>query len=103
ASQTCPLPLPVKTSAEYAYVRDRGRSVELSRTMAAKKWDDERYPGECSDPEHVLLYGEQAPLTALTEQAPLPGESYADETDRFGLLARRLWQPLLDHETPVVV
>jgi exodeoxyribonuclease V gamma subunit len=95
---TCPLPLPVKTAAEYATLRNRGRSVELARTMAAKKWDDDRYPGECSDPEHVLLHGEQAPLSALTDQAPLPGEGLVDELDRFGILARQLWQPLLDHE-----
>jgi exodeoxyribonuclease V gamma subunit len=102
---TCPLPLPVKTSAEYAEMRSRGRSVELARTMAAKKWDDsDRYPGECSDAEHVLLHGEQAQLTVLTGQAPVPGEAdeWPDEPDRFGRLARRLWQPLLDHETTVV-
>jgi exodeoxyribonuclease V gamma subunit len=101
---TCPLPLPVKTSAEYAHLRDRGRSVDLARTMAARKWDDDRYPGESSDPEHVLLHGEQAPLSVLTGQAPVPGESDGqfDESDRFGLLARQLWQPLLDHETSVV-
>jgi hypothetical protein len=27
----------------------------------------------------------------------------ADESDRFGVLARRLWQPLLDHETTELV
>jgi exodeoxyribonuclease V gamma subunit len=97
---TSPLPLPVKTSSEYAFVRARGRSVDLARSNAAKKWDDDRYPGESSDPEHVLLYGEQAPLSVLTDQEPVPGEAagVADESDRFGVLARRLWQPLLDHE-----
>ena len=96
---TCPLPLPVKTSFEYAKTRARGLSVELARTQAAKKWDDDRFPGESSDPEHVLLHGEEAPLRVLTDQAPLPGVT--DEPDRFGQLARRLWQPLLDHETSV--
>jgi len=104
---TAPLPLPVKTAAEYAFWRARGRSIDLARTQAAKKWDDDRYPGESSDGEHVLLYGTEAPLAVLTEQAPLPGESGIDwpddEPDRFGLLARRLWQPLLDHEATVVV
>jgi exodeoxyribonuclease V gamma subunit len=98
---TCPLPLPVKTSAEYAEMRERGRSVQLARTMAAQKWDDDRFPGESSDPEHVLLHGEQAALSVLTDQAPVPGEAdeWPDEPDRFGRLARHLWQPLLDHET----
>jgi exodeoxyribonuclease V gamma subunit len=100
---TCPLPLPVKTSAEYAYARDRGLSVAVARTQAAKEWDDGRFPGECSEPEHVLLHGEDAPLTVLTNQPLLPDDTpEADESDRFGLLARRLWQPLLDHETTVL-
>jgi exodeoxyribonuclease V gamma subunit len=69
--------------------------------MAAQKWDDDRFPGESSDPEHVLLHGEQAALSVLTDQAPVPGEAdeWPDEPDRFGRLARHLWQPLLDHET----
>lgn len=93
----------MKTSAEYAFLRDRGRSVDLARKLAAKKWDDDRYPGEASDDEHVLLHGADAPLDVLTEQVPYDGESYDDERDRFGVLARRLWQPLLDHEASVVV
>jgi exodeoxyribonuclease V gamma subunit len=55
----------------------------------------------------VLLYGERAPLTVLTTQPPADGEGgagwHADETDRFGLLARRLWGRLLDAETTVQV
>jgi len=102
---TCPLPLPVKTGYEYAFVRARGRSVEVARTNASRKWDDDRFPGETSDPEHVLLYGEQAPLSVLFEQAPLPADAdgVADESDRFGVLARGLWQPLLDHEKSELV
>ena len=41
----------------------------------------------------------------LTSQRPEPGEGgtgwHADETDRFGLLARRLWGRLLDAEVTV--
>ena len=54
------------------------------------------------DPEHALIYGPSAPFTVLTEQQIAPGESgpgwLADETDRFGLLARRLWDRLLANE-----
>jgi hypothetical protein len=44
----------------------------------------------------------------LTTQRPADGEGggagwHADETDRFGLLARRLWGRLLDAETTVQV
>ena len=53
------------------------------------------------------LYGERAPLTVLTTQRPADGEGgagwHADETDRFGLLARRLWGRLLDAEVSVQV
>jgi exodeoxyribonuclease V gamma subunit len=63
------------------------------------------FPGEQDDAEHVLLYGAAAPLTVLTIQRPLDGEGgtgwHADETDRFGLLARRLWGRLLDAESQV--
>jgi exodeoxyribonuclease V gamma subunit len=80
-------------------MRDRGRSVELARTMAAKKWDDDRFPGECSDPEHVLLHGEQAPLSVLTDQLPGRRRRAVRRAGPLRPLARRLWQPLLDHET----
>ena len=94
------LTLPVKAGAEYAHARGRGRSVQVARAMAVKEWDgSERVPGERANPEHVLLHGEDAPLSVLTDQAPLPGVT--DEPDRFGQLARRLWQPLLDQETSV--
>ena len=74
-----------------------------ARKLAADKWDDGRYPGERSDGEHVLLYGKEASLDVLTQQTPEDGETYVDEQDRFGVLTRRLWQPLLDHETRVIV
>jgi hypothetical protein len=50
----------------------------------------------------VLIYGGQAPLSVLTDQAPEPDERAAgwsgDEDDRFGVLARRLWGRLLAAE-----
>ena len=54
---------------------------------------------------HVLVYGSDAPFSVLTDQRPEAGEGGqgwpADETDRFGLLARRLWGRLLESETRV--
>ncbi len=51
----------------------------------------------------MLLYGPDAPLAVLTDEQRTPGEDGArwppDETDRFGLLARRLWDRLLAAET----
>ncbi len=96
-----PLPLPVKTAAAYADRRNHS-DTPTSREGAEREWLTDRFPGEQEDAEHVLLYGERAPLTVLTTQRPADGEGgagwHADETDRFGLLARRLWGRLLDAE-----
>jgi len=100
-----PLPIPVKTSAEYASPRQRGHRVSSARAVAERMWMSGKYPGEQADAEHVLFYGPDAPFSVLTDQHPAPGESGqgwpTDETDRFGLLARRLWGRLLDAEQMV--
>jgi len=99
-----PLPVPVKTAAAYAERRNHS-DIPTAREGASREWVTGRFPGEQEDPEHVLLHGERAPLTVLTAQRPADGEGgpgwHRDETDRFGLLARRLWGRLLDHETTV--
>jgi exodeoxyribonuclease V gamma subunit len=99
-----PLPLPVKTAAAYAERRNHS-DTPTAREGAEREWLTARFPGEQEDAEHVLLHGERAPLTVLTTQRPADGEGgpgwHRDETDRFGLLARRLWGRLLDHETTV--
>ncbi len=104
AGLSSPLPLPLKTAAAYAERRNNS-DTPTAREGAERDWLTDRFPGEQEDPEHVLLYGERAPLTALTAQRPADGEGgpgwHRDETDRFGLLARRLWGRLLDHETTV--
>jgi exodeoxyribonuclease V gamma subunit len=99
-----PLPLPVKTSAEYAFPRERGGRVQSARKVAEKSWMSGSF-GEQADAEHVLVYGPGAPFSVLTDQLPAPGEGGqgwpSDETDRFGLLARRLWGRLIANETQV--
>ncbi len=102
---TSPLPLPIKSGAEYAFVRDKGTRTAGARIGAEKKWVGDRFPGERADAEHVLVYGPDAPFSVLTDQPPAPGEGgrgwSGDETDRFGLLARRLWDRLLANENAV--
>ncbi len=99
-----PLPLPVKTGGEYALYRGHGVSVQVAQKNAGKKWQGDRFSGEQDEAEHVLIYGPDAPLSVLTSQRPEPGEGGpgwpAGESDRFGLLARRLWGRLLDAEGP---
>ncbi|MGZ4590073.1 MAG: exodeoxyribonuclease V subunit gamma [Actinomycetes bacterium] len=101
-----PLPLPVKTAAAYAARRNHS-DTPTAREGAEQEWLSDRFPGEQEDAEHVLLYGPHAPLTVLTTQRPADGEGgpgwHRDETDRFGLLARRLWGRLLDDETVVLL
>jgi exodeoxyribonuclease V gamma subunit len=104
AGLRAPLPLPVKTAAAYAERRNHS-DTPTAREGAEREWLTDRFPGEQADAEHVLLYGAGAPLSVLTTQRPLDGEGgagwHADETDRFGLLARRLWGRLLDAESQV--
>jgi exodeoxyribonuclease V gamma subunit len=63
-------------------------------------------PGERDQPEHVFLYGPRSDFRVLLKARPQPdetGEGWAgDEPHRFGRLARRLWDPLLAHESLVV-
>jgi exodeoxyribonuclease V gamma subunit len=105
AGLVSPLPLPVKTSAEYAFPRERGSRAQSARINAEREWISNKFPGEQANPEHVLVYGPDAPFSVLTDQRPAPGEGGpgwpSDETDRFGLLARRLWGRLIDAETIV--
>jgi exodeoxyribonuclease V gamma subunit len=105
AGLVSPLPLPIKTSAEYAFPRESGGRPQSARNVAEKSWLSGKFPGEQADAEHVLVYGPGAPFSVLTDQRPAPGEGGqgwpTDETDRFGLLARRLWGRLLGAETMV--
>jgi exodeoxyribonuclease V gamma subunit len=100
-----PLPMPVKSAAEYADQRNRGADIPEARRRAEQKWVTGKFPGEQADAEHVLLFGTDAPLSVLTGQRPDRGESapgwHRDEIDRFGLLSRRVWGRLLAAETAV--
>jgi exodeoxyribonuclease V gamma subunit len=105
AGLSSPLPLPLKTAAAYADRRTNA-DAPTAREGAEKEWlGSDLVPGERDDASQVLLYGAQAPLSVLLAQRPEPGEGgpgwHRDETNRFGLLARMLWDRLLDAETTV--
>ncbi|UER54504.1 exodeoxyribonuclease V subunit gamma [Kineosporiaceae bacterium SCSIO 59966] len=91
-----PLPLPVDTAASYARARLGGDTEPVALEAAARTWHD---GFERADEHHRLCWGDDVPLSALagvpdpTEQAWWP-----QETTRFGVLARRVWHPLLAHE-----
>ncbi|CAN5241518.1 exodeoxyribonuclease V subunit gamma [soil metagenome] len=80
-----PLPLPLKTSLEWARAEARGRDPERD---AADAWLGARFggaPGENTAPAHVLVYGDRAPLSRLTG-------------DQMPRLARDVWVPMLDSQ-----
>jgi exodeoxyribonuclease V gamma subunit len=92
-----PLPLPVKSAADYAASRFGGGDITQARQQAEMKWASGKYPGEDEDGAHVQVWGRRAPLeTLLTPRRP--DETWGDERDRFGELAVRLWFPILEHE-----
>jgi exodeoxyribonuclease V gamma subunit len=81
-----PLKLVCNTSAAWAEALFRGKTLDDAYRAAKDVWDDGRFPGETSDPEHAYVWGGSSSLDFLVED-PL-----------FSTLARRLWDPLLAHE-----
>ena len=92
-----PLPLAVKTSAEYA-ARRVNTTAANAQALAAKVWASDRYEAEQADPAHRLVWGGLAPFDVLLAEKATDDEQPAgwldDEPHRFGALARRLWEPL---------
>jgi exodeoxyribonuclease V gamma subunit len=94
-----PLPLYCSTSAAWAAAFLAGQPVEVARPRWTSNFED--FPGEDSDPEHVLALGAAASWEALQEFAPAPdevGPGWEMVSTRFGRLALRLWAPVLGHE-----
>lgn len=86
-------PLPMSSDASAAYAQ--GGAVAAEKAWAST-FD---YPKEDRQPEHLLAYGGEIPLSELLAPSPQPDESwYEDEPSRFGAYARRLWEGLLARE-----
>ena len=91
-----PLPVPVAVASAYARSRHGGDREVAAFDDARRTWHQSF---EQSDDHHVLCWGELAELDGFagtptaTEQAWWP-----DERSRLGVLARRVWDPLLTHE-----
>jgi len=95
-----PLPLYCCTSLAWAQAR---RGGEEPFEVAANEWESGFFRrGESEDDCHRLVLGGVVPFNLLLEQEPLPDEAGDGwdllESSRFGRLARRLWDPLLDAE-----
>jgi exodeoxyribonuclease V gamma subunit len=95
-----PPPLACKASAAYARAAWEG----LNPVAAARgEWESAHtFPREDADPEHRLVLGGVVPFGDVFA-APARADERApgwdpDETRRFGLWARRLWEGLLRRE-----
>jgi exodeoxyribonuclease V gamma subunit len=92
---TEPLPLFPKSSAAWAAARAKGKDPVREAGWA---WKDGNFPGEQSDPEHVLVHGRGTDLERVLG-SPLADERWsADEPTRLGQYAQRTWLPLLAAE-----
>ncbi len=95
-----PLPIYCRSSAAYAgAVAARADPV----AAAAREWTSEwNYPKEDREREHVLVLGGALTLEQVMAAGPACDEHGAgwdpSETSRFGRLACRLWDGLLEHE-----
>lgn len=101
-----PLPLACRSGAAWVQGRRRGESDDQLQTRVGYEWlSSDRFPGEQDDAEHVEVWGAHAPASVLLGSHPSPDERgpgwAAGERSRFAVLARRLWDPLLDHESLV--
>ncbi|UYP19998.1 exodeoxyribonuclease V subunit gamma [Rhodococcus sp. Z13] len=92
-----PLPMTTKASAVYADRRYRGDSVDMALAAARKEFGGNF--GDGTDRHVTYLHGSGVTLDRLAADPPRPDEAaWFDEPSRFGVLARRLWEPLLASE-----
>jgi exodeoxyribonuclease V gamma subunit len=75
--------------------------VVNASTFARQRWEADRFRPERAEPEHVLVFGSEAPFERLIAEPPPTDERFPDEPTRFGALARLVWEPLLTAETDV--
>ncbi len=95
-----PLPVFCLTSAAYADAARRGQDAFGA---AVKEWETEwNFDKEDRETEHQIAFGGVLTLGEVLDIAPASGEAgpgWPDsEASRFGRLARRLWEGLLDRE-----
>lgn len=99
-----PLPMYCKTSAEWAA---RYRTGDGSERNAQKAWNGDLFDGESVEEAHLMVLGGRVPFHSIFEASPRPderGPGWVDsEPSRFGRLSRRLWDDLLDHESPRIL
>jgi exodeoxyribonuclease V gamma subunit len=93
-----PLPLPPRTGHAFAEARRFDKPTSWPMRNEWENRDTSPMPGECDDPEHVLVFGKDAPLTVLLTPALDRDAGPGAEPTRLGRLACRQWNPLFVHE-----
>ncbi|MBD8063035.1 exodeoxyribonuclease V subunit gamma [Oceanitalea stevensii] len=92
-----PLPVPVPVACTYATSRAGGDSADMALVNARRAWDGDEFLR--ADEHHVICWGTGA---SLDDILGTPTESerawYPQDPSRLGVLARRVWEPLLAHE-----
>jgi exodeoxyribonuclease V gamma subunit len=89
-----PLPVGPGATAAYADRRRGGGTVEEAVEAAGKEWSSTF--GDAKDRHLQYVHGRSPSLTALLAVEPAPEErAWSGEPSRFGVVARRLWDPLL--------
>ncbi len=99
-----PLPLFTKTSAAWVAAVQAGWDPAES---AEKAWSSDRFDFENTDPEHVLVLDGTVSFAEMVARSdePRPDERGpgwdCGQSTRFAVLAHRLWDDVLAHETIV--
>ncbi|MHB1853696.1 MAG: exodeoxyribonuclease V subunit gamma, partial [Acidimicrobiales bacterium] len=92
-----PLPIFCRTSAEAV---EAARFSDDWESPARKAWESgyNRY-GENEEPEHVRLYGDEAPLQRFLDERPRTDDPASSRPaySRFELYAHLLWDDVIDH------
>jgi exodeoxyribonuclease V gamma subunit len=91
-----PLPVPIAPACEYAAQRRAAAPEEQAFDEAARIWRREHL---ADDVHHVRCWGEDVSLRRIAGAAGADEQGWwPEERTRFGVLSRRIWDPLLHHE-----
>lgn len=82
-----PLPLPLKTSFNYAGAMVKSEGQDQALVQARRAWASDKFPGEDDDAPHTVVWGNRAPFDEVFKSPPT----------RLAALSAQLWGPLLQH------
>lgn len=92
-------PLPAALKAGEAYANKAARGVSEEMALDAARYEFSGKFGDVTDAGIVLVHGAGVDFSVLSAARPTDEEAtWSPDTTRFGVLARRLWSPLLNHE-----